>query len=486
VIPLTLGEIARVTGGRVHPGSPDTAATLITGPVVTDSREAGPGGLYVARRGESADGHDFVAGAADLGAAAALTNRPVDDLPCVVVEEDPARLSPRPDRPPYDAVTRAFAALAREVHDRCVAQDGLRTVAITGSSGKTSTKDLMAQVLAGLGPTLAPEASYNSEVGLPLTVCRLTEDTAYLVAEMGASGIGHIAHLTQAAPPDVSVVLNVGSAHLGEFGSREAIAQAKAEIVAALGEGGLAVLNADDALVSAMAPVAERVGARTVLVGLAPVAEIRAQDVRLDDRGRASFLLTAPGGVAEPVSLQLAGEHQVGNALAVAAVAAEWGMPWAEVAAALTAATPRSRWRMEVSERADGVVVVNDAYNANPESMRAALRALAAMRREGGRTVAALGGMLELGADSDAEHEGMGATAAELGVDELVVVGPVARPAATAYLAAGGARATTVTDRHEARTHLEETLRPGDVILLKSSRDSGLRLLGDELVGTAT
>ncbi|WP_298885503.1 UDP-N-acetylmuramoyl-tripeptide--D-alanyl-D-alanine ligase [uncultured Serinicoccus sp.] len=483
MIPLSLGEVARLTGGRVHPGSPEDASVRITGPVVTDSREALPGGLYVARRGESADGHDFVAGAAERGAVAALTNRPVEVLPCVVVQEDPARLSDRPDRPPYDAVTRAFAALAREVHDRCVAHGGLRTVAITGSSGKTSTKDLMAQVLQRLGPTLAPEASYNSEVGLPLTVCRLTEDTAYLVAEMGASGAGHIAHLTQAAPPLVSVVLNVGSAHLGEFGSRAAIGRAKSEIVAALPEDGLAVLNADDDVVRAMADVAARAGARAVLVGLAPHAEVRAEQVTLDPLGRASFVLTAPGGVAEPVTLQLAGEHQVGNALAVAAVAAEWGMPWREVAAALGAATARSRWRMEVTERPDGVTVVNDAYNANPESMRAALRALAAMRRAEGRTVAAVGGMLELGADSDLEHERVGALAADLGVDELVVVGPVARPAATAYLAAGGSRTTTLADRHEALGHLRETLGPGDVVLLKSSRDSGLRLLGDELVG---
>ena len=483
MIPLSLGEVARLTGGRVHPGSPGHASVRITGPVVTDSREMLPGGLYVARRGESADGHDFVAAAAERGAVAALTNRPVEGLPCVVVEEDPARLSPRPDRPPYDAVTRAFAVLAREVHDRCAAHGGLRTVAITGSSGKTSTKDLMAQVLQGLGPTLAPEASYNSEVGLPLTVCRLTEDTAYLVAEMGASGAGHIAHLTQAAPPLVSVVLNVGSAHLGEFGSREAIGRAKSEIVAALPEGGLAVLNADDDVVSAMADVAARAGARTVLVGLGPRAQVRAERVSLDPLGRASFVLTAPGGVAQPVTLRLAGEHQVGNALAVAAVAAEWGMPWHDVAAALGAATPRSRWRMEVTERPDGVTVVNDAYNANPESMRAALRALAAMRRDEGRTVAAVGGMLELGPDSDLEHERVGALAADLGVDELVVVGPVAGPAATAYLDAGGSRATTLADRHEALTHLRETLRPGDVVLLKSSRDSGLRLLGDELVG---
>ena len=485
MIPLSLREIAQVTGGHVHPDTAEVRELRITGTVVTDSREVGPGGLYVARRGEHADGHDYLAAAAAGGAVAALTNRVVDELPCVVVEEDPARLSERPDRPPYDAVTRAFAALGREVVDRCTAHGGLRTVAITGSSGKTSTKDLMAQVIERLGPTLAPEASYNSEVGVPLTVCRLTEDTAYLVAEMGASGEGHIAHLTRIAPPQVSVVLNVGSAHLGEFGSREAIGTAKSEIVQGLPEGGLAVLNADDDVVAAMAEVAASVGARTLLVGRSAHADVRATDVTVDQDGRASFTLHGPGAPEDgvPVTLRLVGEHHVANALAVAAVAVEWGMPWEQVAVALGTAEPRSRWRMEVTEREDGVVVVNDAYNANPDSMRAALRTLASMRRPGGRTIAVVGGMLELGEGTLAEHQGVGATAAGLGIDSLVAVGDLAAPAAAAYLDSGGREALAVPDRHAARTHLETVLRHGDVVLLKSSRDSGLRLLGDELAG---
>ena len=487
MIPLTLREVAQATGGRVHPGGRDGAAAelTVTGPVVTDSREVLPGSLYVARRGEHADGHDYLAVAADRGAVGALTNRESDLLPCVVLDEDPDRLSERPDRPPYDAVTRGFAALGREVVDRCTTTGGLRVVGITGSSGKTSTKDLMAQVVSRLGPTLAPEASYNSEVGVPLTVCRLTPDTGYLIAEMGASGTGHIAHLTAVAPPHVAVVLNVGSAHLGEFGSREAIGRAKAELVQALPEDGLAVLNADDAVVSAMAQDAAAVGARTLLVGRGAAADLRATDVTTDVRGHASFTLhgtdTPEGGV--PVTLRLVGEHHVGNALAVAAVAHEWGMPWHQVAQALGAAVPRSRWRMEVTERPDGVIVVNDAYNANPDSTGAALRALAAMRPQDGRTLAVLGGMLELGAESDAEHARVGALAAELGVDHLVAVGELAEPAATAYLEGGGGEATFLPDRHEARAFLEEHLRPADVVLLKSSRDSGLRLLGDELAG---
>ncbi|GAA1180391.1 UDP-N-acetylmuramoyl-tripeptide--D-alanyl-D-alanine ligase [Ornithinimicrobium humiphilum] len=483
MIPLTLRDIARVTGGRVRPATAEAQATTVSASVVTDSRAVEPGSLYVARRGEHADGHDYLAAAAGAGAVAALTNREVDELPCVVVDEAPDfDPSSRVDLPPYDAVTRAFAAVAREVHDRCAAAGGLRVVGITGSSGKTSTKDVMAQVLAGLGPTLAPEASYNSEVGVPLTVCRLTEETAYLVAEMGASGAGHIAHLTRIAPPQVAVVLNVGTAHLGEFGSREAIAEAKSELVQALPPDGLAVLNADDPNVAAMA---SRTQARTLLVGRGEDAEVRATDVSVDADGRASFTLHAPDGPAGglPVSLQLVGEHHVGNALAVAATAHEWGMPWPDVAQALGEATPRSRWRMEVTRRDDGVTVVNDAYNANPDSMRAALRALSAMRRPEGRTIAVLGGMLELGTDSDAEHAGVGRLAAELGVDHLVAVGELAEPAATAYTEAGGAGTTRAADRGEAHRLLEELLRPGDVVLLKSSRDSGLRLLGDALAG---
>lgn len=483
MIPLTLREIAGLTGGQVHPGDPGTQDLLVTGPVVTDSREAGAGALYVARRGEHADGHDYVAAAAGRGATAALTTRPVEDLPCVVVTEDPQRLSARPDRPPYDAVTRAFAALGREVLDRCSASGGLHVVGITGSSGKTSTKDLMAQVVSGLGPTLAPEASYNSEVGVPLTVCRLTEDTRYLIAEMGASGAGHITHLTGVAPPEVAVVLNVGTAHLGEFGSREAIAVAKGELVDALPPGGLAVLNADDPVVAAMASRAAAVGARTLLVGRGEHAQVRATDVSTDAGGRPRFVLHAPDAPEDgvPVSLRLVGEHHVGNALAVAAVAHEWGMPWPRVADALVAAGATSRWRMEVTERPDGVRVVNDAYNANPDSTAAALRALVSMRGERGRSVAVLGGMLELGADTDAEHAGIGALAARLGVDHLVTVGELAGPAATAYLDGGGAHVDRVADRHEARALLDGLLRAGDVVLLKSSRDSGLRLLGDEL-----
>ncbi len=459
MIPLSLDEIARVTGGRVHP--PHAASILVATAVVTNSREAIAGSLYVARVGEHADGHDYVSNAAAAGAVAALTSREMPDLPCVVVQD----------------VGDAFAAIGREVVDRCVAAQGLKVVGITGSSGKTSTKDLMAQVVAHLGTTLAAHASYNSEVGVPLTVCRLQPETEFLVAEMGASGVGHIEYLTNIVPPDVAVVLNIGSAHLGEFGSREAIADTKAALVRALNGDGLAVLNGDDPMVSAMAEQSE---APVVLVGQGLGAQVRADDVALNTRGQASFLMTLPGHDPVSVSLALHGEHHVGNALSVAAVAHFWGMSPQQIADALGQAVAQSRWRMEVSQRPDGITIVNDAYNANPESMRAALRALRAMR-DGGRAIAVIGEMRELGADSAAEHERVGEFAAELGIDDLVAIGPGAAPAAHAFKTAQPDRGWQIDEIDAARPVLESMLVDGDVVLLKSSRDSGLRHLGDAL-----
>ena len=371
----------------------------------------------------------------------------------------------------------AFGRLARAVVDR---SSDLRVVAVTGSSGKTSTKDLLAQVLATHGPTVASQESFNGEVGVPLTALRVQADTRHLVLEMGARGVGHLSYLTRIAAPDVSVVLNVGTAHLGEFGSVEAIATAKAELVTDLPPTALAVLNADDHRVAAMAG---RTRARVVTVGQSAGADVRADDVRLDDRGRASFTLVAPPGSAR-VTLALHGEHHVANALAVAAVALELGMDVDAAAAALSAAGPVSRWRMEVTDRPDGVTVVNDAYNANPDSVRAALKALVGMAREG-RSWAVLGEMLELGHESVSEHDGIGRLVVRLGVDRLVVVGQGAAAMHTGAVMEGswGEESVLVPDVEAAHALLSAQLRAGDVVLLKSSRDAGLRHLGDRLAG---
>ena len=463
MIALSLAELARVTGGTVEvPVGIDPEAVVVDGPVVTDSREAGPRGLFVARTGEQADGHDYVADAVGRGAVAALVRRPVDGVPCVVV----------PD------TQEAFAALAREVVHRV---PGLQVIGITGSSGKTSTKDLLGTVLATSAPTIAPVGSYNSEVGVPLTVCRVTPDTRFLVVEMGARGVGHIAYLTAMVPPRVGIVLNVGTAHIGEFGSRDAIAEAKSELVAALPLEGLAVLNADDLFVRAMAA---RTAAPVVLVGEAEDADVRATDVVLDAAGRPSFTIQTKGG-RRSVKLGLVGRHHVGNALAVVAAATHLGMPLENVCAALESALPVSRWRMEVAERTDGVTLVNDAYNANPDSMRAALSTLERMG-EGRRTWAVLGTMLELGEESEALHEQVGREVVARGVTELLVVGPAAASLATGARAAGATASGTtrvreVPDAEAAHQLLAAELRPGDVVLFKSSRDAGLRLLGDRL-----
>jgi UDP-N-acetylmuramoyl-tripeptide--D-alanyl-D-alanine ligase len=473
VIALTLGEVAQATGGSVDaPDGVDPDSLVVDGPVVTDSREAGPGGLYVARVGEQADGHDFVEAAVHRGAVAALVSRAVTGIPCVVV--------PDPQE--------AFGRLAREVVRRV---PGLEVVGITGSSGKTSTKDLLGSVLGTMGPTVAPVGSYNSEVGVPLTVCRVETDTRFLVVEMGARGIGHVAYLARIAPPRIGVVLNVGTAHVGEFGSREAIARAKSELVTSLPSEGLAVLNADDSVVRAMATATR---SRVVLVGEAADAEVRATDVSLDAGGRASFTAHSPEGT-RAVHLGLVGRHHVGNALAVVAVAMELGMPFESACAALESARASSRWRMEVTEREDGVTIVNDAYNANPDSMRAALTVLGRMG-EGRRTWAVLGTMLELGDESAALHAEVGAEVVGRGVDELVVVGDAASALADGATGAveaadgpassgrrGGTHTRLVADADVAEALLREELRPGDVVLFKSSRDAGLRLLGDRLAG---
>ncbi|MGY1743271.1 MULTISPECIES: UDP-N-acetylmuramoyl-tripeptide--D-alanyl-D-alanine ligase [unclassified Blastococcus] len=463
MIALTLAEVAQAAGGRLASGDP---AAAVTGAVTIDSRTVAPGDLFVALPGERVDGHDFLVAAAAAGAVAALTTRPDDALPCVVVDDPVA----------------ALGRLAGAVHARLV-EGGLVTLGITGSSGKTSTKDLLGQVLAAGGPTVSPPGSFNNDIGLPLTVLSAGADTRFLVLEMGARGVGHIARLCAVARPRIGVVLNVGSAHLGEFGSPEGTARAKGELVEALPAEGTAVLNADDPRVIGMAP---RTRARVVTTGRGADADVRATAVALDAEGRASFTLTA-GAEEHPVALQVVGEHQVANALSAAGAALAAGMTPAAVAAALSAAQVRSRWRMEVTRRPDGVTVVNDAYNANPESMRAALAALTGMA--GTRRIAVLGAMGELGPAAADEHERLGRDAVAAGVEIVVAVGPDAVGIATGARAAGardGEGSVHVPDRAAARALLTEVLVPGDVVLVKASRAYGLELLAADLLGGAT
>jgi UDP-N-acetylmuramoyl-tripeptide--D-alanyl-D-alanine ligase len=457
MISMDIAAVTEAVGGTLV-DCLDPAA-LVTG-AVADSRAAGPGDLYVAIVGERVDGHSFAADAHAAGAVVTLGSRPTG-LPTIVVAGDPV-----------DALGR----LASHVLGRL---PQARVVAITGSSGKTTTKDLMATLLEDLGPTVAPSGSFNTEVGLPLTILRATQATRFLVLEMGARGIGHVATLCRIAPPDVSVVLNVGSAHLGEFGSREAIGQAKGEIVEALRPDGLAVLNADDPIVAAMA---QRCGAPVVTFGSSPAADVRAVGLTLDGSARARFTLHTPSGDAA-VQLAMVGEHMAANACAAAAVALHFGMTPDRIAGLLGTAQPRSRWRMEVATTAAGVTVVNDAYNANPESMRAALRSLAAMRGQG-RTIAVLGEMRELGADSIAEHDEVGRLAVRLDISKTIAVGQGARPL---YLGAAqegswNEEAVFVPDVESAIALLRGLVRPGDVVLVKASRSIGLEAVAHALL----
>jgi UDP-N-acetylmuramoyl-tripeptide--D-alanyl-D-alanine ligase len=457
VIALSLAEIAEVVGGQTY-DIPDPSV-LVTGPVVRDSREVEPGALFAAFVGERVDGHDYAPQVVAAGAVAVLGSRACG-VPAIVVDD----------------VQAALGALARHV----VRKLGTTLVALTGSAGKTSTKDLIAQVLRRKAPTVFTPGSLNNEIGLPLTALSATEETRFLVLEMGARGIGHIRYLTELTPPKIGLVLNVGSAHIGEFGGREQIAQAKGELVEALPEEGTAVLNADDPLVRAMA---SRTKAKVLLFGESDEADVRAENVRLTDTGQPSFTLHTPSGCSD-VTMRLYGEHHVSNALAAAAVAHELGMSAEEIATALSEAGSLSRWRMEVTERPDGVTIVNDAYNANPESMRAALRALAAMGK-GRRTWAVLGKMAELGDEALAEHDAVGRLAVRLNVSKLVAVG--GREAAWLQLGAynegsWGEESVHVSDAQAAVDLLRSELRPGDVVLVKASRSVGLEGVAQALL----
>jgi UDP-N-acetylmuramoyl-tripeptide--D-alanyl-D-alanine ligase len=456
VIPLTLAQIAEITGGQLS-GEP---AAVVTGEVVIDSRRAGPGGLFAAVAGERADGHDFASAAVAAGAVAVLATRPVP-VPSVLVGDVPA----------------ALAALARFVADSLPAA---AIAGLTGSSGKTTTKDLAAQLIERLGSTIAPAGSFNNEFGLPLTVLRADAATRYLVLELSARGPGHIAYLCRIAPPRYGVVLNVGHAHAGEFGGLDQVAEAKGELVEALPADGVAILNADDPRVLAMAA---RTAARVVTVGVDDrAALIRATDVRLDDLGRPSFTLLTPEGPAA-ITLRLHGAHIVPDAVAAAALARELGLGLADIADGLCAAVARSRWRMEVHRRRDGVTVINDAYNANPESVAAALRALRHLAQDG-RGFAVLGHMAELGGTSRASHEDVGELAARADLAGVIAVGDEAAPilAGARRVRSWTGEALAVPDGAAALDALSNQLKPGDVVLVKASRAAHLEGVAEALL----
>ncbi|UBU13040.1 UDP-N-acetylmuramoyl-tripeptide--D-alanyl-D-alanine ligase [Nonomuraea gerenzanensis] len=457
MIAMTLAEIARVLDAGLH-DVPDPEA-VVTAPPVVDSREVLSGGLFAATPGARADGHDFAAGAVASGAVAVLAARPVG-VPAIVVED----------------VQTALGTLARHVLSRL----DPTVIALTGSVGKTTTKDLLAQLLEPKAPTIATDRSFNNELGLPLTVLRADAGTRYLVLEMGAGRKGDLTYLTRIAPPHLSLVLNVGAAHVSRMGGGLAdVAEAKGELVEALPPDGYALLNADDPYVLGMA---SRTKAEVVLYGRSADAVVRAEDVTLDEAARAAFDLVTPSGRAR-VELGLVGAHQVANALGAAAVAVALGMSAGEIAAGLSTATRRSPGRFEITERPDGVTVINDAYNANPESMRAGLHAFKALAG-GRRTIAVLGGMGQQAEASQARHAEMGELVATLGIDVLITVGDDVGQRAMAREAqdaGAGVRVHPVDEVGQATRLAVELIEPGDVVFVKASSEYGLGACAREL-----
>ncbi|MDP9807011.1 UDP-N-acetylmuramoyl-tripeptide--D-alanyl-D-alanine ligase [Trueperella bonasi] len=462
MIPISLSQAAMDVKGTLD-GAGDE---MVTG-VVSDTRQIRGGELFVAIAGERVDGSSLAGAAFKAGAVGVLTanakvaldsGAPVDRIISV---DDPLL---------------ALGSLARESLRRArQANPSLKVVAVTGSVGKTTTKDLLASMLAIRGPIIAPPGSLNNELGLPLTVLRAGADTATLVLEMGADRIGNIEYLTSIAPPDISVVLSVARAHLGEFGGIENIAKAKAELVIGTKQGGVVILNGNDERVRAMANLTE---ADVYFFGVQGLPGPHAEDVRLDDSGHPKFTLVTSRGRAE-VTLGLVGEHHVANALAAAAVAASFGIGPEQIAQVLANSGPVSPHRMAVSER-NGVLIIDDSYNANPDSMRAGLDALESLGRDR-RKIAVIGAMLELGEASDAEHAAIGDYAHKSDVDIVIAVGEHLQ----ALVEAAKSHGIDVheTDADTALAVLSPIFQPGDVVLFKGSNGSGVWRVVEALLG---
>ncbi|PPH51783.1 UDP-N-acetylmuramoyl-tripeptide--D-alanyl-D-alanine ligase [Rathayibacter sp. AY1E2] len=469
MIALTLTEIAEAVSGRLHlAGSSATAATVIDGATETDSREIAPGGIFVAKRGEYTDGHLFAPAALERGGALLIVERPLDlDVPQVLVDDS----------------VEALGALATEVVRRVRAKGGLTVIGVTGSNGKTTTKNLLRTVLERVGETVAPRGSFNNEVGAPITMLQVSESTRFLVAEMGASAVGEIRRLVRMARPDVGVVLAVGLAHAGEFGGIERTLEAKTEMVADLTADDVAVLNADDGRVASMAG---RTAARVLWFGRGESADVRAVDIDATADGTRFAIEVSAGEGREAARaellLRVLGEHHVMNALAATAAALSVGVALPAIVEALATVTLAERGRMEVLGGED-VRVINDAYNASPDSTAAALRTLAQIAKPGGRTVAVLGEMSELGEWADEEHERVGLLAVRLNISQIVVVGRGARRIHVAAEREGSWSGESVfaETSDEAFDLLEDYLRPGDTVLVKSSNSAGLRFLADRL-----
>ena len=470
MIELTLSDVADIVGGRLVDSA--TGAVTVSGEAHTDSRKVSAGAIFFALPGEVTDGHLFAPAAVDNGASLLIVERELDlDVPQIVVTDGVA----------------ALASLAREVVARVRARGDLKVVAVTGSNGKTTTKNMLRAVLEREGATVSPFGSFNNHVGAPISMLAVDFDTKYLVVEMGASAIGEIAQLISIVTPDVGIVLKVGLAHVGEFGGADAVGIAKSEMVTELPATATAVLNRDDSRVVPMAGITR---AKTLWFGLDPEADFSADDIEATATGT-SFTLSYAGDagarVTRPVQLRILGEHHVMNALATIAAAHALGVPVERSTPAVEGLARAARWRMEVQPREDGVVVINDAYNASPDSMSAALKTLAQITDDTQRSVAVLGEMAELGEYANEEHDRIGRLVVRLNIKKLVVVGHNARHIHNAAGLEGSwdGESMLVDTADEAYDVLRDQLRAGDVVLVKSSGSAGLRFLGDRIAGVS-
>lgn len=462
MITLNLLEIAEAIDGKLV--NEAWAAIEVTGSVETDSRLVARGSLFVAKPGEFTDGHNFVEQAMHAGAVAAIVQRELPiDFPQILVGDS----------------VLAIGRLAKFVLGTLRSAGDLKVVGVTGSNGKTTTKNMLREILAGFGETVAPIESYNNEVGAPYSILRCTEATRFLVVELGADGLGSIAYLTDIANPDVAVELKVGLAHVGEFGGIETTAKIKAELIQGLRPGAIAVLNRDDGYVREMAELTDN---PKFWFGTTGDCDLWADGISVGLDGTA-FDAHWPDGFSRMVKLQILGEHHIMNALASLAVADVLGLDRNRACAAIESMPLAERWRMQVTKLANGIHIINDAYNASPDSTKAALQTLAHIGRGKHRTIAVLGEMAELGEFSREQHDAIGRVVVRLNIDQLVVVGERAKLIHLGAMQEGSWDGESVyfDTASDAEAYLRGMLEPNDLVLVKSSKSADLRYLGDRL-----
>jgi UDP-N-acetylmuramoyl-tripeptide--D-alanyl-D-alanine ligase len=461
MIEINLSQLAQIVGGKLI----GDADKVITGSVETDSRLVGAGSLFFAKPGEHTDGHNFIPDALERGAVAVVAEREASaSIDQVIVQDS------------VEALGKLAAWLVRELKSN----GQLRVIGITGSNGKTTTKNMLRQILSQVGETIAPIESYNNKVGAPVSILRADRNTKFLVVEMGAEGIGSIDYLAKMADPDIALVLKVGLAHVGKFGGIETTAKIKAELATALRPDAKLILNSDDSLVRNMQGQSK---ASVHWFGTSSEANYLATDIKLLEDGT-SYTMNWPDGQSETIKLKILGDVHIMNALAASAAAELLGASRDQIRVGLESIELAERWRMERAVRSDGVVVINDAYNASPDSMKAALQTLAQLGRMGSRTIAVLGHMAELGEFSKAEHDAIGRLVVRLNIDQLVVVGDEAKLIHMGASQEGSWDGESVffASIDEALEYLRGILSHGDTVLVKSSKSANLRFLGDKLL----